>query len=65
MILLEFLETKLSLEKIAGSKIDELKQRKLIDPVCNFQLIENAASGEYILDFIIVMQFQLPEIKIE
>lgn len=42
-----------SVGEAAGSMVDGLKQRQATDPVVNFALIENEATGEIILDFLL------------
>ena len=37
----------------ASAKIDDLNQRKATDPLVNFAVVENAKTGEIILDFIV------------
>ena len=53
MIMIEAVVGDISLKDAVGTKINELEQRKKSDPVANYQVIENKATGEYLLDFVI------------
>ncbi|MEP7166261.1 MAG: hypothetical protein ABI741_16280 [Ferruginibacter sp.] len=53
MIMIEALVSSMTPKEAAMAKIKELDQRKKIDPVTNYQFIENPATGEYVVDFVI------------
>ena len=53
MLLLEVVTGDVSLPGIVKAKISELQDRKKTDPLSNYQVIQNPATGEYILDFIL------------
>ena len=53
MFMVDVLTNGISVERAAGSMVDGLKQRQASDPVVNFAMIENEATGEIILDFVL------------
>ncbi|MGV3575136.1 MAG: hypothetical protein ACO1O4_08385 [Devosia sp.] len=53
MFMVDVLTNGLSVEDAAGTMVDGLKQRQANDPVVNFAMIENEATGEIILDFVL------------
>lgn len=53
MFMVDVLTNGTSVRDAAGTMVDGLKQRKASDPVVNFALIENEATGEIILDFVL------------
>jgi hypothetical protein len=53
MFMVDVLTNGLSVENAAGTMVDGLKQRQANDPVVNFAMIENEATGEVILDFLL------------
>lgn len=53
MILIEAVTGEFNLQDIVKGKTAELDQRKSSDKVTNYQVIENKATGEYLLDFVI------------
>lgn len=53
MFMLDVLTNGVSAGQAAGTMVDGLKQRQANDPVVNFALIENEATGEIILDFLL------------
>ena len=52
MMMLEAVVGDISLPNAVKAKINELEQRKKTDLLANYQVIQNPATGEYILDFI-------------
>ena len=53
MIVIDFVVTDLLVKDMLERKVEELTERKKTDPVVNYEVMENAAKGEYILDFIL------------
>lgn len=53
MVLVERLTGNVGVTGVVGAQIRMLKQRKLSDPLVNFELIENRARDEVILDFVL------------
>ena len=53
MFMVDVLTNGISVGEAAGTVIDGLKQRQANDPVVNFAMIENEATGEIILDFLL------------
>jgi hypothetical protein len=53
MIMIEAVTGEFSLQDVVKSKTTELDNRKLADKVTNYRVIENKATGEYLLDFVI------------
>ena len=53
MFLIDVLTEGATPEQAAGQMAAALEQRKADDPVVNFELIANEATGEYIIDFIL------------
>ncbi|WP_183576188.1 hypothetical protein HDF18_20340 [Mucilaginibacter sp. X5P1] len=52
MVLIDFIKTDLPVSTAVDAQVATIKERKKTDAVCNYQLINNASTGEYILDFI-------------
>lgn len=52
MILIDFLITELDVKDVAQSQIAMLLARKKTDNVCNYQVMKNEQTGDYILDFV-------------
>jgi len=52
MMMIEVATGAIALGDIVKTKLNELEQRKKTDPLCNYQLIQNPKTGEYLLDFI-------------
>lgn len=52
MITIDFCVTDSTATHFVASKIIELSERKKTDAVCNYRVLENKHSDEYILDFI-------------
>lgn len=46
-------EKDISIKEAVGKNLQELNERKKIDPICNYQVIESADGKEYIVDFVI------------
>jgi len=53
MIMIEAVTGDFVLQNLVKAKTAELDQRKSADAVTNYQVIENKATGEYLLDFVI------------
>ena len=53
MIMIEAVTGDIPVKNAISSKIQELEDRKKTDALVNYQVIENKASGEYMLDFIL------------
>jgi hypothetical protein len=53
MILVDVLLGDKSLKEIVSAKIAELKQQQSANPMVNYQLFDNAAKGEYMIDFLL------------
>ncbi|WP_449395908.1 hypothetical protein [Devosia riboflavina] len=53
MFMVDVLTNGISVQDAAGTMVDGLKQRQASDPVVNFAMIENEATGEIILDFVL------------
>lgn len=53
MVMVEFLAANLTPKAMAGAQVDMLNQRKQTDPLVNMDIIENGATGEVVLDFIV------------
>lgn len=53
MLLVEAVTGNITVRDAVNAKVKELEQRKKTDPSTNYQVIENAATGEYLLDFIV------------
>ena len=52
MILIDFLITDMDVKDVAQSQIVMLLERKKTDMVCNYQVVKNEQTGDYILDFV-------------
>jgi hypothetical protein len=53
MLLLEVLTGATNLKNIADSKVAELKNMKITNPVVTYELTANSTTGEYFLDFVV------------
>ncbi len=53
MVILEVVVGDISAKDASSSKAKELEARKAIDPVANYEIIENKKTGEYMLDFVL------------
>lgn len=53
MIMIEAVSGEFKLQDIVKAKTNELDGRKSTDPLSNYKVIENKATGEYLLDFIL------------
>ncbi len=53
MILMEVVTGEVSLPQAVKAKMAELDDRKKTDAVVNYQVIQNRANGEYLLDFVL------------
>lgn len=53
MFMVDVLTNGISVQDAAGTMVDGLKERQANDPVVNLALIENEATGEIILDFVL------------
>jgi hypothetical protein len=53
MVLIDFVITDLPVIDVVRTKAAELTKRKKTDEICNFALIKNPQTGEYILDFVL------------
>ena len=53
MLLIDAITGDQDIKTVVGTKITELKKMKETNPVINYDMIENKATGEYILDFIL------------
>lgn len=53
MLLLEVLTGNSNVKSIADSKVAELKNMKLTNPIVTYDLTSNASTGEYFLDFVL------------
>lgn len=52
MITVDVLVSDLTPKDLVAKKIKEIDDRKVKDPVANYQVIENEQTGEYLLDFL-------------
>lgn len=53
MFMIDVVISGMTAEAAAATMVDGLKQRQAIDPVVNFAMIANEATGEIILDFLL------------
>jgi hypothetical protein len=53
MILLDVVTGNTNIKDVVGAKIAELKKMKETNPVVNYEVFDNKAAGEYMLDFLI------------
>jgi len=53
MLMIDLITGTDKIENVLASKVSELKQLKKVNPVVNYEMIENKAMGEYMLDFIV------------
>jgi len=52
MLMIEAVTGQINAAEVVKAKINELEQRKQSDALANYQVIQNKATGEYLLDFI-------------
>ncbi len=52
MITIDAIIKDLPIEKVVRLKESELQERKKTDKVCNYQIMTNSKTGEYIIDFL-------------
>jgi hypothetical protein len=52
MVLLDVITGQENIKDVVGAKIAELKKLKESNPVVNYEVINNPATGEYMLDFL-------------
>jgi len=52
MLIIEAVTGAIALKDAVSAKINEITERKKTDALANYQVIENKATGEYLLDFI-------------
>jgi len=52
MVLVDFIVTDLGAKDAAQAQVNTILERKKTDQVCNYQIIKNEQTGEYILDFV-------------
>jgi len=52
MLLIDFVLTDLPVNEIVKLQVETLNKRKKTDNVCNYNVIKNPQTGEYILDFL-------------
>ena len=53
MLLLDMITGQENIKEVVGAKIAELKKLKEGNPVVNYEVINNPATGEYMLDFLL------------
>ena len=53
MVMIEAVTGEFNLQDVVKAKTMELDKRKPVDDITNYRVIENKASGEYLLDFVI------------
>ncbi len=53
MLLIDVSTDGKTIKEIAGQKVEELNQMKQTNPMVNYNAFENAASGEYMIDFLL------------
>jgi hypothetical protein len=53
MVMIEAIIKDLPLEKVVRLKESELQERKKTDKVCNYQIMTNSQTGEYMIDFLL------------
>ncbi|HYM87460.1 MAG TPA: hypothetical protein VET30_12095, partial [Pseudoxanthomonas sp.] len=53
MLMIDVTTSATTAKALAGKMIESLKARKATDPVVNYDVISNPASGELILDFVL------------
>ena len=53
MVLTDVVTGESDIKKVVGAKMNELKQMKASNPMVNYEVISNAKTGEYILDFLV------------
>ncbi len=52
MVMLEVLVADMTVEEALSIKVNELKERQHTDQICNYQIIKNPTTGEYMIDFL-------------
>lgn len=52
MMVIDFLITELTVKDVVGTQLKSLSERKQTDKICNYEVVKNQQTGEYILDFI-------------
>lgn len=52
MMIIDFLITELTVKDVVGTQIKSLLERKQTDKICNYEVVKNQQTGEYILDFV-------------
>lgn len=52
MVMIDAIVKDLPIEKVVGLKESELQERKQTDKVCNYQIMDNSQTGEYMIDFL-------------
>lgn len=53
MILVDVVTGDASIKNVVAAKLTELKQMKAGNPMVNYEVINNAATGEYMIDFLL------------
>lgn len=53
MVLIDVVTGEVNIKNIVTAKVSELKKMKQSNPVINYEIINNAVTGEYILDFLL------------
>ena len=52
MVLIDFIQTDLSVRKVASAQVNKIKERQKTDQVCNYKFSENPDGSEFILHFL-------------
>lgn len=52
MVMIDAIVKDLPIEKVVGLKESELQERKKTDKVCNYLIMDNSQTGEYMIDFL-------------
>ena len=65
MLLVETLTGKIGVMDAVGAQVDKLKKRKATDPLVNMEVIQNKASGEALLDFVLSARDPKGELIVE
>lgn len=53
MILLEAVTGNADIKTIVDAKVEELKKLEAANPVVNYEILDNSAAGEYMIDFVL------------
>ncbi|MEO6720243.1 MAG: hypothetical protein ABIN67_07740 [Ferruginibacter sp.] len=53
MILLDVVTGETDIKNVVAAKVAELKKMKETNPVINYEVIDNSATGEYMIDFLL------------